>query len=97
LQQIEWKLKKDPEEPAGPASIKGLNKLRENKLVQSQNLVIAKGSIDANPDAHGPESTTVLLMSNSSEKLKSKSVKPPQSSRISAQILSDINNLTNDG
>ena len=34
--------KRKPDQPAGPASIKGLNRRREHKLLQSQNLVTSK-------------------------------------------------------
>ena len=40
-------MKKKPEEPAGPASIKSLNRRREHKLLQSQNLLTTKNSSGA--------------------------------------------------
>ena len=68
---------KKPEEPAGPASIKGLNRRREHKLLQSQNLVSKNvtagevfnqklGKSDPNNQVHS------LQQSQSSDRLQNK-------------------------
>lgn len=46
-------MKKNPEEPAGPASIKGLNRRRENKLQKSQNSIPSAKVTDSGLDPFG--------------------------------------------